>query len=142
MQDLNTKVEDNKINKPQLMIQGAFITLTISTTLVTFCSKFIVNSISKVIASSTISTTFIGLILLLIVGNAAKYATVVTVTYKDKIALAIGVAIKSSIQIALLILPFIIVVGQIIGQDCITLYFNTFQIAVLFVTILLVNYLI
>jgi len=55
-----------------------------------------VNSISKVTVSSTISTTFIGLILLPIVSNAAKYVIAVIVAYKDKIDLAISVAIRFS----------------------------------------------
>jgi len=65
--------------------------------LVAFCSEFIVNSISNVTVSGTISTTFVGLILLLIIGNAAEYIIAVTVAYKDKISLVINVAIKSSI---------------------------------------------
>jgi len=73
------------------------MTLTISTTLVAFYSKFIVNSIRKVIVSGTISTTFISLILLPIISNATKYVIAVIVAYKDKIDLVIGVAIKFSI---------------------------------------------
>jgi Ca2+:H+ antiporter len=65
--------------------------------LVAFCSKFIVNSISNVIASGTVSTTFISLILLLIVGNATEYIIAVTVACKDKISLVINIIIKSSI---------------------------------------------
>jgi len=56
-----------------------------------------VNRTSEVIASGTISTTFVGLILLLIVGNAAKHVIAVTVACKDKIDLAISVAVRSSI---------------------------------------------
>jgi Ca2+:H+ antiporter len=65
--------------------------------LVAFYSKFIVNSISDIIVSGTISTTFIGLILLLIVRNAAEYVIVVTIACKDKISLVINIAIRSSI---------------------------------------------
>jgi Ca2+:H+ antiporter len=101
-----------------------------------------VDSISEVTASGTVSTTFVGLILLPIVGNAAEHATAVTVACKDKMDLAIGVAVGSSMQIALLVLPFVVVVAWIMGRDCMTLYFDTFQIAVLFVAVLLVNYLI
>jgi Ca2+:H+ antiporter len=57
-------------------------------------------------------------------------------------SLAINVAIRSSIQIALLVLPFVVILGWTIGQDCMTLLFDTFLIAVLFVAVLLVNYLI
>ena len=56
-----------------------------------------VNSISDITASGTISTTFVGLILLLIVGNAAEHIIAVIVAYKDKISLVINVAIRSSI---------------------------------------------
>ena len=56
-----------------------------------------VNSISNIIASGTISTTFIGLILLLIIRNAAKHVIAVILAYKDKISLVINIAIRSSI---------------------------------------------
>jgi len=65
--------------------------------LVALYSKFMVNSISDIMASGTVFTTFIGLILLLIVGNAAKHIVVIIVAYKDKISLVINVAIKFSI---------------------------------------------
>jgi Ca2+:H+ antiporter len=55
------------------------------------------------------------LILLPIVGNAAEHATAVTVAIKDKMDLAIGVAVGSSMQIALLVLPLVVVIGWIIG---------------------------
>ena len=56
--------------------------------------------------------------------------------------LAIGVAIGSSMQIALLVLPLSVTLGWILHKDAMTLYFDGFQIAVLFVSVLLVNYLI
>ena len=77
--------------------------------------------------------TFVGLILLPIVGNAAEHATAVTVAIKDKMDLAIGVAVGSSMQIALLVIPFIVILGWIIGKDDMTLNFDPFQIIVLFV---------
>jgi len=101
-----------------------------------------VDNIQSVTEGGKVSTVFVGLILLPIVGNAAEHATAVTVAIKDKMDLAIGVAVGSSMQIALLVLPFIIIVGWIADKQCMTLYFDTFQIAVLFITILLVNYLI
>jgi Ca2+:H+ antiporter len=98
-----------------LTIWGVIITLGFSTALVTFYSKFMVNSISDIIVSGTISTTFVGLILLPIVGNAAKHVIAVIVAYKDKMSLVINVAIRFSIQIALLVLPFVVILSWIIG---------------------------
>ncbi|XTI87005.1 hypothetical protein V2W45_1467643 [Cenococcum geophilum] len=101
---------------------GVIITLRFSTALVAFCFKFIVNSISNVTASGTISTTFVSLILLLIIRNAAKYIIAVIVAYKDEISLAINIAIRSSIQIALLVLPFIIILNWLKGVLIIAIY--------------------
>ncbi|KAI9780271.1 MAG: hypothetical protein M1839_006831 [Geoglossum umbratile] len=127
---------------PELSILTAFITLAISTALVAICAEFMVGSIDALSASSKISKNFIGLILIPIVGNAAEHATAITVAIKDKMDLAIGVAVGSSMQIALLVIPLVVVIGWIMHIDEMTLYFDGFQIAVLFVAVLLVNYLI
>lgn len=134
--------DEEEFETPQLSIIGALVTLAISTTLVAFCSEFMVSSIDGLTATGGVSTTFVGLILLPIVGNAAEHATAVTVAIKDKMDLSIGVAVGSSMQIALLVFPLIVILGWILGKDCMTLYFDTFQIATLFVSVLLVNYLI
>jgi Ca2+:H+ antiporter len=127
---------------PQLSITIAIVTLLISTVLVALNAEYLVDSINSITCGSTgISKNFVGLILLPIVGNAAEHATAVTVAVKDKMDLAIGVAVGSSMQIALLVLPFSVVLGWIMGKDM-TLDFDGFQIAVLFVAVLLVNYLI
>ncbi|KAI9765895.1 MAG: hypothetical protein M1840_007036 [Geoglossum simile] len=127
---------------PQLSVATALITLVVSTTLVAFCAEFMVGSIDELSEKAHISKNFIGLILLPIVGNAAEHATAITVAIKDKMDLAIGVAVGSSMQIALLVIPLIVVIGWIMHIDEMTLYFDGFQIAVLFVAVLLVNYLI
>lgn len=96
-----------------------------------------VNSIDALTQQGGISKTFVGLILLPIVGNAAEHATAVTVACKDKMDLAIGVAVGSSMQIALLVIPFVVVLGWIMHIDEMTLFFDGFQIAILFVAVLL-----
>ena len=103
--------------QPRLTVLVALITLGVSTVLVAFCAEFMVNSIDALTASGKIGKTFVGLILLPIVGNAAEHATAVTVACKDKMDLAIGVAVGSSMQIALLVLPLIVVVGWIMGVE-------------------------
>ena len=111
MQDLNVEKEKDKIKEPKLTIWGVIITLRFSTVLVAFYSEFIVNNISNIIVSGTISTTFVSFILLLIIRNTTKHVIAVIVACKDKISLVINVAIRSSIQIALLVLPFIVILS-------------------------------
>lgn len=134
--------DDDEEDAPVLSLFGALITLTAATVLIAFCSEFMVTGINTV--SKYISQEFIGLILLPIVGNAAEHATAVTVACKDKMDLAIGVAVGSSMQIALLVLPLMVVIGWCgLGQpEQMTLAFDGFQVTVLFIAVLLVNYLI
>ena len=128
--------------EPNLSLWVAIGTLAASTVLVALNAEYLVDSINAVTCKGdSVSKTFVGLILLPIVGNAAEHATAVTVAIKDKMDLAIGVAVGSSMQIALLVLPLTVVLGWIIGQDM-SLLFDGYQIAVLFVAVLLVNYLI
>ncbi|KAM0717443.1 hypothetical protein Q7P37_007295 [Cladosporium fusiforme] len=136
--------EEEEEEIPQLTRLGALVTLAGSTVLVAFCAEYMVSSIDAITGKGGVSEEFVGLILLPIVGNAAEHATAVTVAIKDKMDLAIGVAIGSSLQIALLVLPFMVIIGWIgLGQpEDMTLNFDGFQIAVLFISILVVNYLI
>lgn len=111
------------------------------TVLVAFCADYLVDSIDSIVAQTGMSKTFIGLILLPIVGNAAEHVTAVVVAMKNKMDLAIGVAIGSSMQIALFMTPFLVILGWIIDQPM-TLYFSTFETAVMFVSVFIANYLI
>ena len=129
----------------QLRLWVAILTLAVSTAFVGVCAEFMTSAINKISppdGSGKLSRTFVGLILLPIVGNAAEHATAVTVAIKDKMDLAIGVAIGSSMQIALLVVPFVVILGWILGNESMNLAFDGFQIAILFVAVLLVNYLI
>lgn len=137
------KIRAERVEVPQLHIWVAIATLAFSTVLVAFCAEFMVSSIDAItVCGSGVSKTFVGLILLPIVGNAAEHATAVTVAIKDKMDLSIGVAVGSSMQIALLVLPLIVILGWITGHDDMTLWFDGYQVVVLFISILLVNYLI
>lgn len=136
------RAPEEETEQPQLSILVAVVTLSVSTAFVGICAEFLVGSINDLVIQVHLSKTFVGLILLPIVGNAAEHATAVTVAIKDKMDLAIGVAIGSSMQIALLLIPFIVMLGWILGNEDMNLEFDGFQIATLFVAVLLVNYLI
>jgi Ca2+:H+ antiporter len=84
-----------------------------------------VSSINGITKGGAISKSFVRLILLPIVRNAAEHVTAVTVVYKDKIDLTIRVAIGSSIQIGLFVLTLIVILGRAMGADCMTLCFNS-----------------
>ena len=73
--------------------------------------RFLTDAISDVSTQSGLSQAFLGLIILPIAGNACEHITAVLVAYKDKMDLAIGVALGSSIQIAIFVLPVLVLIG-------------------------------
>lgn len=127
--------------EPILTPPAAGVALVVVTIAVAVCAEYLVDSIDSIVQTTHISKTFIGLILLPIVGNAAEHVTAVVVSMKGKMDLAIGVAIGSSLQIALLVTPFLVILGWIIGQPM-TLHFETFETVVFFLSVLVVNYLV
>ncbi|KAI9884298.1 MAG: hypothetical protein M1823_003907 [Watsoniomyces obsoletus] len=120
---------------------AAAVALVIITIFVAVCAEYLVDSIDAIVQTAHISRTFIGLILIPIVGNAAEHVTAVIVARKDKMDLAIGVALGSSLQIAILVTPFLVILGWIIGQEM-TLHFEIFETVVFFLSTTVVYYLI
>jgi len=120
---------------------AAGVALVLVTVLVAICAEYLVDSIDSIVESAHISKTFVGLVLIPIVGNAAEHVTAVIVAYKGKMDLAINVAIGSSLQIALFVTPFLVILGWIIHQPM-TLHFQGFETIIFFIAVLIVNYLI
>ncbi|QPG73946.1 hypothetical protein FOA43_001261 [Brettanomyces nanus] len=117
------------------------IVLAITTLLVSICADYLVSSIDDIVETSGLSKTFIGLVVIPIVGNAAEHVTAIVVAYKNKMDLAIGVAVGSSIQIALFVTPLLVLIGWAIDVPM-SLYFSTYETAVMFVSVFITNYLI
>lgn len=111
--------------------------LVVVTLLVAICADYLVDSIDAIVEKAHISKTFIGLILIPIVGNAAEHVTAVIVAWKNKMDLAIGVAIGSSLQIAIFVTPFLVILGWAMGQPM-TLHFETFETVSFFLASLVV----
>ena len=101
----------------------------------------LVGSIDSFAETVHVSKTFIGLIILPIVGNAAEHVTAIVVAVKDKMDLAMGVAIGSCLQIALLVTPTLVLLGWAIGVDM-TLHFEVFETMIFFLSVLVVTYVI
>ncbi|KAL8799355.1 MAG: hypothetical protein Q9182_005962 [Xanthomendoza sp. 2 TL-2023] len=119
-------------DEPPMSKTASVLLLLGSTALVALCAEFMVDSINEFVVNTPLSEAFVGLIILPIVGNAAEHVTAVTVAAKNKMDLAIGVAIGSSIQIATFITPLVVIIGWIMNKDM-SLYFTLFETVTLFV---------
>ncbi|EIW60262.1 calcium/proton exchanger [Trametes versicolor FP-101664 SS1] len=133
-----TEVEEED---PEMSIPAAASALLLVTVITSFCADYLVASIEETATRYSIPKPFIGLILLPIVANAAEHVTSVWMAMKNKMELTIGICVGSSIQIAAFVVPLLVIVGWITHHD-LTLFFADFETIVLFVSVLLVNFLI
>ncbi|OQR81881.1 Ca2 :Cation Antiporter (CaCA) Family, partial [Thraustotheca clavata] len=115
----------------------ALCLLLIYTCLVAVFSELLVGSIDGFTASANISKSFVGIILLPIVGNAVEHVTAVRVAYKNNMELAMGVAVGSATQISLMVVPVAVIAGWIMDQPM-TLAFNGFEAMTYLFSILIV----
>jgi calcium/proton exchanger cax len=105
------------------------------------CSDYLIDSIDGLVEASGVSRTFIGLIIVPIVGNAGEYATTVSAAMKNRLDLAIGIVVGSTLQIALFVTPFLVILGWIIDRQM-ALKFDTFETTIFSLSVVVVNCLI
>lgn len=101
----------------RLMSKGRATTLMVLATLgVSLLSEALVGSVEAAGHILHINPLFMGLVVIAMVGNAAEHATAVTVAMKNKMDLALAIAVGSSVQVALFLAPFLVLVSWLIGR--------------------------
>jgi Ca2+:H+ antiporter len=117
---------------------AAIATLFIVSITIAICAEYLVGTIDDVIRILHVNKTFIGLIVLPIIGNAAEYISAAIAARRNKMDLAIGVSLGSSIQIALLVTPTLVLLGWTIQQPM-SLSFEPFSAVVFFLSVIVVT---
>ncbi|XP_010932318.1 vacuolar cation/proton exchanger 3 isoform X1 [Elaeis guineensis] len=129
----------DEVEVPELGQWEAISWLAFLTIWVSILSEYLVNAIEGASDSLNLPVSFISVILLPIVGNAAEHASAIMFAMKDKLDITLGVAIGSSTQISMFVIPFCVVVGWIMGKRM-DLNFQLFETATLFITVLVVAF--
>lgn len=117
----------------------SIIWLGVLTIFISLLSGLIVDTIEEASVSVNIPVSFISVVLLPIVGNAAEHASAIMFAVKNKLDITLGVAIGSSAQISMFLIPFCVVVGWIMGKPM-DLNFELFETTTLFITVLVVAF--
>ena len=125
----------------EFSLKEAIILLVMSTIFVALMAEILVHSIEAAASDYGLPPLFIGMILLPMFGNAAEHFTAVSVAGKNKMDLSVGIAIGSSIQIALLIAPAMILIAWGFGLP-LTLEFGVFATAATLMSILVTNFIV
>ena len=109
-------------------VRRGVMALAIAGVLVGVMSEVLVGSIAEAAESIGLSEFFIGAIVVAIVGNAAEHWVAVLVAAKDKMDLAVNIAIGSSAQIAIFVAPVLVLCSFFLGPHPMPLVFNAFEV--------------
>lgn len=109
--------ENEDDQEPLFSVTTCAVLLVAVTAVVAVASHLLVDAIAGVTEKAHISQHFIGIILLPIVGNACEHAAAVRFAMQDKPVLSIAIAVGSSTQIALFVVPFSVLSGWAMGKD-------------------------
>jgi Ca2+:H+ antiporter len=112
--------------------------LAVSTIAVAFESEIFVGAVEEATKGLGLTPLFTGVILLPLVGGAAEYVTAVRVAIKNNMDLSVSVAMGSSLLVALLVAPVLVLIGQAIGQPM-DLNFNPFEVVAVAVAVAIAN---
>jgi Ca2+:H+ antiporter len=90
--------------------------LFIATVITALLAEFLVGSIENTRKALGLTETFVGIIIVAIIGNAAEHATAVLVARKNKMDLSVSIALGSSLQIALFVAPLLLFASHLFGK--------------------------
>jgi Ca2+:H+ antiporter len=120
-------------------VRKAMIALGIAGAAVGLMSEILVDSITETAEQIALSEFFIGAIVVAVVGNAAEHWVAVLVAAKNKMDLAVNIAVGSSAQIALFVAPVLVVCSFVLGPHPMALVFNAFEIGGVILAVLIAN---
>lgn len=112
---------------PSWGTKKATIILLASTLGVVIVAEFLVHAIEAAIATFGFTHTFVGVIIIAIVGNAAEHSTAIIMALKNKMDLSFNIAFESSKQIALFVAPVLVLLSIPLGQN-LTLEFSHMEV--------------
>ncbi len=133
--------DDEEVTDETWSVKKSVILLAIAGVFVGLMSEILVGSIEEASHQIGLSQFFVGVFVVAIVGNAAEHYVAVVVAAKDKMDLAVNIAIGSSAQIALFVAPLLVLLSFFFGPYPLALVFNGYELAGLLSAVLIANFL-
>jgi Ca2+:H+ antiporter len=136
LMEVEGSTENGNQHKPNLWLWLGV--LLVSTVAVAFESEIFVGVVEEATKGLGFTPLFTGVIILPLVGGVAEYVTAVGVAVKNNMELSVSVAMGSSLLVALLMAPMLVLVGLAIGQPM-DLSFNPFEVVAVAVAVIVAN---
>jgi len=117
----------------------AFLVLVGAAALVAWMSELLVGGVHEAGEALGMTEVFLGVIVIALVGNAAEHSTAVLMALKNKMDLAVHIAIGSSIQIALFVAPLLVFLSYAIGPAPMDLHFTAMEVLAVALSVLIIG---
>ncbi|KAG7444949.1 calcium/proton exchanger [Guyanagaster necrorhizus] len=130
---------ENELDTPEMNLTVTIAVLIGATGLTYLTAEALTDSLEGIGQNGSVSTEWLGLILLAIVGNAAEHVTAVFVAYRNKIDLALAVSVGSCIQVSLFVIPLLVLIGWMANKP-LSLLFDPLEVVTLFLSVLLIRF--
>ncbi len=128
----NEEPDPNRWSLPR-----GIISLIVASVLAAVMSEMLVGAAEETGKIVGMSNLFIGVVLLAVIGGAAETISAVAMAQKNKMDLSIGIAMGSSMQIALFVAPLLVLLSLFIGPSQMNLNFSRTLIVCIFLSVIL-----
>jgi Ca2+:H+ antiporter len=128
------------VQKPTITRFWASVILFISICIVAVESELLVTNIQESAIQLGMSQTFIGIIIIAIITNIAEKSIAINFAMKNKLDISIEIGLTSAIQIALFVVPILIIISQIFGYGFFML-FSVFEVVSVMLAVMIINHL-
>lgn len=118
-------------------LNKSILVLLLATVVIALESEFLVSSVEPMTETLGLSEFFVGIIIIPIIGNAAEHSTAVLMAIKNKMNVAVEIAIGSSLQIILFVAPILVFLSLIFKP--MSIVFNEFELVSVIVSVFIVN---
>ena len=111
-------------------VRRSIAVLAVAVIAIAVLSEILVGAIEPLVKEQGLTELFVGVIIVPIIGNAAEHLVAVEMALKNKMELALGIALGSSMQVALFVAPLLVFISLAAGNPM-SLVFNPFELAAL-----------
>jgi Ca2+:H+ antiporter len=122
---------------PPWSVPRSLAALGLATAVIAWMSEILVGSVQHAAESFGMTSLFVGVIVVAIIGNAAEHSSAITVAMKNRMDLSMSIAVGSSLQIALFVAPLLVLLSYVIGPRPMDLVFTPVEVLAVGVSILI-----
>jgi len=126
-------IDRTRIPEPELATwpaRTAVVMLIVTMVSVVGIAELLVSEVERIVENTGITEYFIAVVVIAVVGNAAEHSTAILMAWRGRIELSFQIAMGSSVQIGLLVIPALVFVSLALGHPM-TLVFSPFGLMAL-----------